>query len=61
MLRDYLLLQTPGQLAEINIALLTIFIDALIRLIGEALTTTILHAAWDTDAVDTAGKEPHND
>ena len=58
VLREYLLLQTPGQAAEINITLLTIFIDTLIRLIGEPLTTTILHSAWVTDAVDTAGKEP---
>jgi len=58
VLRDYLLLQTPGQAAEINITLLTIFIDTLIRLIGEPLTTTILHSAWDTDAIATAGKEP---
>jgi len=58
VLRDHLLLQTPDQAAEINIALLTVFIDSLIRLIGEPLTTTILHSAWDTDAVDTAGKEP---
>jgi hypothetical protein len=58
VLREYLLLQTPDHAAEINITLLTIFIDTLIRLIGEPLTTTILHSAWGTDAVDTAGKEP---
>jgi len=58
VLRGYLLLQTPDQAAEINIALLTVFIDTLIRLIGEPLTTTILHSAWGIDAVDTDGKEP---
>src|SRR5471032_552943 len=57
-LREHLLAQAPDQAAEINITLLTIFIDTLIRLIGEPLTTTILHSAWGTDAVDTAGKEP---
>jgi len=58
LLRQHLLLHTPGQTAEINISLLTILIDTLIRLIGAPLTTTILHSAWGTDAVDTAGKEP---
>jgi len=28
--------------------MIQIFIGALIRLIGELLTTTILHSAWDT-------------
>src|SRR5471032_2428131 len=52
LLRNYLL-QTPVQAMELNI-----LIDTLTRLIGEPLTTTILHSAWGTDAVDTAGKEP---
>jgi len=57
LLRNYLL-QTPVLAMEVNISLLTILIDTLTRLIGEPLTTTILHSAWGTDAVDTAGKEP---
>lgn len=57
-LRAHLALQAPQQAAEINIALLTIFIDTLICLIGAPLTTTILHSAWGADAVETAGKEP---
>jgi len=32
--------------------MIQIFIGALIRLIGELLTTTILHSAWDIDTVD---------
>jgi len=58
VLREHLLLQAPSRAIEINIALITVFIDNLIRLIGEPLMTTILHSAWVTDAVDTAGKGP---
>lgn len=38
-------------------ALLTVFTDTLIMLIGEPLTITILHAAWDQDATTNAAKE----
>ena len=40
------------------VALLTIFIDTLILLIGELVTTSILRAAWGDDAVNYAGTEP---
>jgi len=39
------------------IALFTTFIDILIVLIGELLTTSILRSAWGDDAADIAGKE----
>src|SRR5476649_2479217 len=56
LLRKYLL-QSPVQAMEVNIPLLTILIATSTRLNGDPLTTTILHAACGTDAVDTTGKE----
>lgn len=56
-LRDSLAKQEPTKAAEASVALLTIFIDTLILLIGELLTTSILRSAWGDDAVNTAGKE----
>jgi len=41
--------------------LLTTFIDTLIQLIGESLTTTILKSAWNQDIADTAAKEINNE
>lgn len=43
--------------SEASIALLITFVDILALLIGEYLTTSILHSAWGDDAVDIAGKE----
>ena len=43
--------------SEASIALLTTFVDILALLIGEHLTTSILHSAWGDDVVDIAGKE----
>ena len=43
---------------QASAALLTIFIDTLIVLIGQPVTTSILRAAWGDDAVDNAGTEP---
>lgn len=42
---------------EASIALLNTFIDILALLIGELLTTSILHAAWGDEALDMAAKE----
>ena len=42
---------------EASVALLNTFIDILIALIGELLTTSILRSAWGDDAVNMAGKE----
>jgi hypothetical protein len=42
---------------EASTALLNIFIDILIVLIGELLTTSILRSAWGDDVVDIAGTE----
>ena|SRR5471032_973140 len=43
---------------EASIALLSKFIDTLILLIGEPVTTTILRAAWGDNVVNNAGTEP---
>ena len=42
---------------EASITLLNIFIDILIVLIGELLTTSILCSAWGDDAMNIAGTE----
>jgi hypothetical protein len=56
-LRASLEQQAPHEATELNIALLTVFVDTLILLIGDPLTTTLLHSAWGDDAVNTTGKE----
>lgn len=55
-LRTSLELQAPALAAAASISLLNIFIDTLIQLIGEPLTTAILRSAWDQDTVNTAAK-----
>lgn len=57
-LRQSLLQQDAQQAGEACGALLIIFTDTLILLIGELLTTSILHVAWSDEALNTAGKEP---
>jgi len=42
-------------------ALLTLFTDTLIQLIGSPLTTTILHSAWGRDTADNAAKGHNNE
>lgn len=49
--------QDSTQASDASIALLVTFIDILIDLIGEHLTTSILRSAWGSDAVDIAVKE----
>lgn len=44
---------------EANAALLSIFANTLIVLIGELLTTSILRQAWGDDVVNHAGTEHH--
>jgi len=48
--------QTPEQASAANNLLLITFTDILASLIGEALTTSILRSAWDSDASGQAGK-----
>lgn len=43
--------------SEASVALLITFVDILAVLIGELLTTSILHSAWGDDALDRAEKE----
>jgi hypothetical protein len=50
--------QTPAQASEANSLLLITFTDILASLIGEQLTTRILHLAWGTDISNSIGKEP---
>ncbi|OGB23752.1 MAG: hypothetical protein A3I66_15935 [Burkholderiales bacterium RIFCSPLOWO2_02_FULL_57_36] len=47
--------------SEASIALLITFIDILVTLIGESLTTSILRAAWGDDALDIAVKDSDNE
>ena len=47
-----------GLACTASIALLNIFIDILIVLIGELVTTSILRSAWGDDAMNIAGTEP---
>lgn len=49
--------QTPEQAIEAHHLLLTTFTDVLASLIGEQLTTRILHLAWNTDIPNSTGKE----
>lgn len=47
----------PADAHAASAALLTIFTDTLILLIGDLLTNTILRTAWGDDIVDGAGTE----
>jgi hypothetical protein len=47
--------------SEASITLFITFIDILALLIGEHLTTSILHSAWGDDALDIAVKELRNE
>ena len=49
--------QIIAEACEASISLLTIFLDILIALIGEHLTTSILRSAWGDDAVHNVVKE----
>jgi hypothetical protein len=47
----------PAEAQAAHAALLKIFTDTLMLLIGEALTNNILREAWGDDVVDNAGTE----
>ncbi|MEO6147196.1 MAG: hypothetical protein ABIT70_09115 [Sulfuriferula sp.] len=53
--------QTPEQASAASSLLLITFTDILAALIGEPLTTGILHSAWGNDASNRAGKELKNE
>jgi hypothetical protein len=53
--------QTPAQASEANRLLLITFTDILASLIGEDLTSSILHSAWGDNASISAGMELNND
>ncbi len=53
--------QTPEQATAASSLLLITFTDILATLIGEPLTTGILHSAWGNDASNIAGKELKNE
>ena len=52
-----LAMRAPAEAQAANGALLNVFIDTLIILIGELLTNSILRAAWGDDVVNDAGTE----
>lgn len=52
---------TPEQAGAASVALLILFTDTLILLIGESLTTTILYSSWGQDNAVTAAKEPNHE
>jgi len=60
-LRTSLDSQEPALAGAASIALLTIFTDTLIQLIGEPLTTAILQSAWSQDTATTAAKGINNE
>jgi hypothetical protein len=49
--------RAPAEAQAANAAVLNIFIDTLIKLIGELVTNSILRAAWGDDVVNDAGTE----
>jgi hypothetical protein len=53
--------QTPAQAGEANCFLLITFTDILASLIGEDLTSSILHSAWSNNASEKAGMEFNNE
>src|SRR6185437_9893564 len=57
-LKDSLEGQAAAQASEANSLLLITFTDILASLIGESLTTRILHLAWGDDISTRVGKEP---
>ena len=57
LLGSSLSMRAPAEAQAANGALLNIFIDTLIILIGELLTNSILRTAWGDDVVNDAGTE----
>ena len=56
-LRNCLEARDFTEVSEASVVLLNTFIDILILLIGEPLTSRILRSAWGDDVMDLAGKE----
>jgi hypothetical protein len=57
LLASILETRTPAEAQAANAAVLNIFIDTLIILIGELVTNSILRTAWGDDVVNNAGTE----
>lgn len=60
-LKKHLKEQTPSQARAANSLLLLTFTGILAALIGEPLTTRILHSAWGNNASYSTSKESKND
>lgn len=56
-LRNGLQAQNPAQASQASLDLFTIFLDLLDSLIGEELTTHLLHSAWDKETTETSAKD----
>ncbi|MBC7454420.1 MAG: hypothetical protein H7335_12075 [Massilia sp.] len=57
LLASNLKTRAPAEAHAVNSAMLNIFIDTLIILIGELVTNNILRSAWGDDVVNDAGTE----
>jgi hypothetical protein len=57
LLSSILKTRTPAEAQAANAAVLNIFIDTLILLIGELVTDSILRLAWGDDVVNNANTE----
>ena len=56
-LRNGLQIQSIAQASKASLDLFTIFLDLLASLIGEELTTHLLHSAWSKESSETPAKD----
>ena len=56
-LRNCLQAQDPAQASQTSLDLFAIFLDLLDSLIGEELTTHLLHSAWSKETFETPAKD----
>ena len=56
-LRNGLQAQNPAQATQASLDLFSIFLDVLASLIGEELTTHLLHSAWSNKISETSAKD----
>ena len=56
-LRNGLQAQNPAQAIQASLDLFTIFLDVLALLIGEELTTHLLHSAWSNKISETSARD----
>ena len=56
-LRNGLKIQSSAQASKASLDLFTIFLDLLASLIGEELTTHLLHSAWSKETSETPAKD----